>query len=77
MQIQITPIAREQVASYYELGAIVDSAAGKSVMATVTTVFGVDQLVLWEGGAYDQIGNWTQEQALARIDEMLAEKYSS
>lgn len=29
-------------------------------------------LVLWEGQAYIDIGNWTSEQAAARIQELLA-----
>ena len=28
-------------------------------------------LVLWQGDAYDAVGNWTQEQAEARITELL------
>jgi len=30
-------------------------------------------LVLWSGDAYDQIGNWTQEQADQRITELLGD----
>ena len=31
-------------------------------------------VVLWRGPAYDAIGDWTESQAEARINELLAEK---
>lgn len=77
MQIPIQPISKTITADYYELGPIIDRANERIVQATVTTVFGVDQLVLWEGDAYDAIGNWTQEQALEKIDELLIKRHSS
>lgn len=75
MIIPILPITRELTADYYELGSIVDSASARTVSASVTTVFGPLTLVLWEGDEYDAIGDWTQDEALARIETLIAERY--
>jgi hypothetical protein len=51
---------------------ITDSAKTKTVVARIegTSL----PLTLWSGDAYDQIGNWTQDQAEARINELLGDK---
>jgi len=42
-----------------------------SVIALIN-IMGIDRtLVLWEGPAYIAIGNWTQDQANARILELI------
>ena len=55
-----------------ELVEILDSPPGKVVFATILVGEHPQKLTLWEGAAYDEVGNWTQEQAEARIIELLS-----
>lgn len=78
MPTPITPkISKTTVADSYELGHITDSSVGRTVSAQVSTAFGLIDLVLWQGEEYDDIGDWTQDDAEARIMEKLQEKYSA
>lgn len=47
---------------------IVDIVSQKQVVAFVEHF---ERIILWEDDAYDAIGNWTQEQAEARIIELI------
>lgn len=51
---------------------IVDLPASKKVIAN--TFANVGPVVLWEGEAYDNIGEWTDEQVMDRINELFANK---
>ena len=48
---------------------ITDEAVQKRVTAFTTNGLGV--LVLWEGAAYDAIGDWTNADVVARVNELL------
>jgi hypothetical protein len=48
---------------------ILDDPSGKVIVARFAKI--ANPLILWSGDAYDQIGNWTQDQADARITELL------
>jgi hypothetical protein len=61
--------------NYYELGPITDDSANKTVSSTVWTPLGSANIVLWEGDAYDSAGDWTQEEAVARISEIVSGLY--
>lgn len=76
MKIEINPpITKKIIADYYELSNIIDSISNKTVVANITTtIYGPQTLVLWENEEYDEIGQWTDEDAYARIAEILAEK---
>jgi hypothetical protein len=56
---------------------IIDNSSVKSVVVEVTMKINPDgskiikPLVLWEGAEYDEIGQWTDEQAEMRIKELL------
>jgi hypothetical protein len=56
---------------------IIDSQDYKNVITEVTLAYSengypiTQSLVLWEGDEYDAIGQWTDEQAEARIRELL------
>jgi hypothetical protein len=53
----------------FEIKSVIDVPSLKIVMANlVETVF---PLVLWRGEEYDQVGNWTDEQVVARASELL------
>ena len=57
---------------YYET--IVDNSSLKVVTTEVTLnqyPLISKSLILWEGAEYDKIGQWTDEQAEARIKELL------
>lgn len=58
----------ETTTTTVELRNITDNINTKTVIAH-TVEFG--RIVLWEGSAYDSIGDWTQEQAEDRIVEIL------
>lgn len=45
-----------------------DNAAGKYVIATVDEP--VRDILLWSGAEYDAIGQWTNNDVLARINEL-------
>jgi len=51
-----------------EIQRIIDNPNEKFVRAFIN---GISDIILWEGNEYDAIGNWTQEQAEARIIELL------
>jgi len=64
----------------FQLDFINDSPKDKTVIAQVYPLDAVTEqviqgqvrfLTLWEGTAYDAIGNWTQQQAETRIVEIL------
>lgn len=63
--------------SVVEYTSIVDSLSNKMVVTEITYHKFDDgskiikPLILWEGEAYDAIGQWTDEQAEARIIELL------
>lgn len=70
----ITPInvviQQEQIVEFTEINIhrIVDISDRKIVFAFLEQI---GELTLWEGSAYDSIGDWTQAQAEARIIELL------
>lgn len=49
----------------------IDNAKRRTVHAQVARI--PRPLILWQGDAYDAIGDWTQEQAEARVTELLGE----
>lgn len=58
------------IVTHVSLSRIVDLPQEKIVRAFFEEI--PQPLVLWEGDAYDAIGNWTQDQANARVLELLA-----
>lgn len=42
---------------------------GRNIATAVTSELGL--LVLWEGEAYEKIGQWTDSDVLARVKELL------
>jgi DNA-binding beta-propeller fold protein YncE len=68
-----TAILTDKVSYTY----IIDSQEYKNVVTDITLATDergypiTKQLVLWEGEAYDAIGQWTDEQAEQRIIELL------
>jgi hypothetical protein len=60
----------------YQIQAIIDNPFDKIVRAFLK--FGEHQnnsFILWEGNAYDNIGQWTDVDAKNRIEEILKEIY--
>lgn len=59
--------------SAIEVISITDNCLNK-VIATVKipNSYDVRKIVLWEGAAYDTIGEWTQEQANEKILELIS-----
>lgn len=47
---------------------MIDNPGRRQVIATMYEQPGM--IVLWEGDAYDAIGNWTNEDVIARINEI-------
>mgnify|MGYP006276448627 CR=1 FL=1 len=52
-----------------EIKKVIDNPATKQVAALVE---GNELYVLWSGEAYDNIGNWTNENVETRLREMIA-----
>ena len=50
---------------------IIDQQEQKKVLAVVSIEGRRKEIILWEGDAYDTIGDWTQAQAEARIIVLL------
>ena len=50
---------------------IIDNSNRKTVTAFILEL---GQLILWEGPEYDAIGQWTDADAIARINELLVKK---
>jgi hypothetical protein len=50
---------------------VIDDAARKIVLARLHPAF--RPLILWRGNSYDEIGDWTQAQAEAKILELLGD----
>jgi hypothetical protein len=80
MQIQLSKTIEARTAIITDVvfySSIIDSQDYKNVITEVTLAYNENgypitkQLVLWEGEAYDAIGQWTDEQAEARIKELL------
>ena len=53
-----------------EIVSMVDEVINKKVIVAIS---GGSFYTLWEGAAYDAIGNWTNEQAIARLKELILE----
>jgi hypothetical protein len=72
IQSPITIVKRSITVPANPAVSIIDSAKSKTVIARIegTSL----PLTLWSGDAYDQIGNWTQDQVDARINELLGDK---
>jgi hypothetical protein len=70
------PITRETEIAAFEIESQTDSPIAKTVTARVSVEnVGPVSFVLWSGAAYDSIGNWTQEQADARVLELIESTY--
>lgn len=76
-QIEIDPpITQETEIASCEIESMTDSPLGRTVTALVSVEnVGPVSFILWSGDAYDNIGNWTQEQANARVIELIEETY--
>jgi len=61
--------ARTVTATSVTVGRLVDNPGEKRVVAFIRELG--NPLVLWEGAAYDQIADWTQAQAVAKIKELV------
>lgn len=61
--------AKEIKADNIEITQIVDMYSAKKVVAHTKSVLG--QIVLWEGEAYDAIGQWTDQDVKNRILEII------
>jgi hypothetical protein len=53
-----------------EIVSMVDDVINKKVIVAIS---GGSFYTLWEGTTYDAIGNWTNEQAVARLKELILE----
>jgi hypothetical protein len=60
--------ARQITLSKIEITSIEDSAVAKTVTARINAAPGT--IVLWEGAAYDAIGQWTDTDVVNRIKEI-------
>jgi len=71
-QVTVVPAVPAQIVEASELTIITIS---DNTVDNVTAVVNIDGynlvLILWEGQAYINIGNWTQGQANARILELI------
>jgi hypothetical protein len=52
-----------------EIEQIIDNYAQKKITAITKSVLG--QVILWEGAAYDAIGQWSDEDVKARILQLI------
>lgn len=66
-KVVINPAVEKTVAKITIIQ-LVDQPILKKVMAVTREV---GNIVLWEGDAYDEIGQWTDAQAAARLKEVL------
>ena len=60
--------ARSIQADKIEILSITDSSVDKKVTAEIKGILGT--VVLWEGAAYDAIGQWTDTEVINRIKEL-------
>ena len=78
MRVNLPPIvAKSSISDGYDLIEYVDRPGERVVLAKVTTLFGSEGYTLWEGDAYDAIGQWTDDQAADRIYEVFLEKHGA
>jgi hypothetical protein len=71
-QVVVTPEVPAQTVEANEISIITISDNTVDAVTAVVNVMGHDKvLTLWEGQAYIDIGNWTQDQANARILELI------
>jgi hypothetical protein len=61
--------ARQVTATSVTVGRIVDNPGEKRVVAFIRELG--NPLILWEGAAYDAVGDWTQAQAVAQIKALV------
>jgi hypothetical protein len=72
-----SPISRPRIVSKVEVFSITDESAAKRVSAVVSIESeGTRTLTLWEGDAYDEVGQWTDADAAARVLELIEELFS-
>jgi hypothetical protein len=78
MQIEIDPpITVPRSLTAFEILSQTDAPGAKTVTATVS-IAGLDNpvsLVLWSGAGYDEAGDWTQEDADARVAALIQANY--
>lgn len=71
-QIVIVPAIAEQKITIDEI--VVKQIIDNCIDMVIATIIknGIEiELVLWEGDDYNNVGDWTQSQANARIEELL------
>lgn len=71
-------VTRAVTTTRIEIFSVVDFAAEKRITAQVLFYTNTDtyidqtELVLWSGDAYDTIGQWTDQDVIDRVEELLA-----
>ena len=69
----IIPPIENVVSDKIEIESVVDQYTEKRVIAYIKVALGRTVLIiLWEGAAYDAIGQWTDADVIARIQEIYA-----
>lgn len=63
---------RRRHAKKVEIVSLIDNPAAKYVIAI--SKFPIEEIVLWSGAEYDAIGNWTNDDVIARINELFVNK---
>jgi hypothetical protein len=72
------PIARQSTIGAFEIASITDKPGDRLVTAEVAVEsVGPLTLTLWEGDAYDAIGQWTDSDARARVEQLIIERYAN
>lgn len=64
-------IVSQQTANAAQVLRIEENPSEKRVFANVSLQGSIRRLSLWEGDAYDQIGQWTDDDVVTRIKEIL------
>jgi hypothetical protein len=79
MQIQLSsPISRSATIGAFEIASITDKPGDRLVTAEVAIeAVGPVTLTLWEADAYDTIGQWTDSDAQARVEQLIIERYAN
>ena len=67
VEVVVQPVIKETV-SAVKINGIFDNPNAKRVVARLA---GIPDVILWEGEGYDAAGDWTQEQAEARLIQIL------
>jgi hypothetical protein len=78
MQIQLSsPISRSATIGAFEIASVTDKPGDRLVTAEVSVEsVGPLTLTLWDGDAYDAIGQWTDSDAQERVEQLIIERFT-